>query len=282
MKKIYNILQQGADILKQQGVPNELLEARILLSFVLQKDPLYLLTHKNEEIDEDVMTIFFGLIHERSEGKPLQYITHNQEFMSLDFYVNEEVLIPRNDTEVLVEKAIELMKNTLEPQVLDVCTGSGCIAVSLAYYLKEASVVGVDISSLALQVANKNAIAHHVQDRIEWIESNLLHAVSIEKKFHVIISNPPYIPKAEILSLMKEVKDYEPHLALDGGIDGLDFYREIVKQAYPRLLSDGFLLFEVGHNQAQEVKALMINEGFKNLFFVKDLAGINRVVGAQK
>ena len=209
-------------------------------------------------------------------GKPIQYIIGRQEFMGIDFIVNENVLIPQPDTEILVEKTIKILNEYIKPKVLDLCTGSGAIAVSIAENIKEAEVYASDISNEALDVARTN----DKQNKIKFINSDLFH--NIEEQFDVIVSNPPYIKTEEIKTLSKEVQN-EPKLALDGGQDGLYFYREIINQAHKHLISKGYLCLEIGEDQKEEVVNLIkTSQMYTNIKTYKDLGGNDRVIICQK
>ncbi len=212
---------------------------------------------------------------------PLQYITNHQEFMKLDFYVDENVLIPRSDTEILVEEVINQCSKNEEKQykILDLCTGSGIVGISLAKYIKNCEVVCADISKKALEIANKNAKNNNVNN-IKFIYSNMFS--NIKDKFDIIVSNPPYIKREVIEELEKEVQN-EPHIALDGGIDGLDFYKIIINQAYDYLNDTGGLFLEIGYDQREEVTNLLKKSGkFGNIYSKKDLYGNDRIVVARR
>lgn len=235
--------------------------------------------HGSEEINSGIANRYFEQIQTRSMGKPLQHIIGSQEFMSLDFEVSGDVLIPRQDTEILVEAIINKLSTIKHKiEILDMCTGSGCIAVSLAYYLKNSHLTAVDISSSAIAVAERNALKNSVAERIEFVCSSLFEKIS--GKFDVIVSNPPYIPKADIEELSVEVRDFEPRIALDGGADGLDFYRRIVNESPNFLAQGGILAFETGFDQAYVVADLM-STNFFGIEIIKDLSNINRVVIGQ-
>ena len=199
--------------------------------------------------------------------------------MGLDFYVQEGVLIPRPDTEPLVEEIIELCKSKENLSILDIGTGSGAITISLAKYLKTSKVKSFDISDIALEIGKKNAISNEVDDRVEFIKSDLFSSIENKNiKFDVIVSNPPYIPKKDIETLHTQVKDYEPYTALEGGEDGLDFYRSITEQSRMYLKENGILAYEVGHDQAEDVSEIMKKNGYTKIYTKKDLQGIDRVV----
>lgn len=256
------------------------LDVEILLEKALgDVDSLYIRLNLNKEVTEDEFNIFNNLIEDRLNGRPIAYIVGNREFMGLDFYVQEGVLIPRPDTEALVEEIIELCKDKKDLSLLDIGTGSGAITVSLAKYLNNADVKSFDISEIALQIGKKNAINNNVEDKIEFIKSDLFSAIKdTDIQFDVIVSNPPYIPRKDIETLHTQVKDYEPYNALEGGEDGLDFYRDITEQSVNYLKQNGILAYEVGHDQAQDVAEIMKNNGYTKIYTKKDLQGIDRVV----
>lgn len=223
-------------------------------------------------VSDEKCDIYREYISRRTKHIPLQHIVGTQWFMGMEFEVNEHVLIPRQDTEVLVEEALKVIK--ADDRVLDMCTGSGCIIVSLTKNKRLSGAVAADISEEALKVAKVNAARHDVS--IEFVRSDLFSAFS-EEKYDVIVSNPPYIETEEINYLMPEVREYEPMLALDGGPDGLVFYRRIIREGGRYLACGGYLLLEVGHNQADMVCNLMRESGFRDVTSIKDLCGIKRV-----
>lgn len=255
------------------------LDVEMLLSKALGGvDRLYIHLNLDRELSKEEEEIFTNYINERLNNRPIAYIVGNREFMGLDFYVQEGVLIPRPDTEILVEEVIELCKDKECVNILDIGTGSGAITVSLAKYLPNANVMSVDISDIALEVGRKNAENNDVKERTQFIKSNLFENIDNEQKFDLIVSNPPYIRKKDIDTLEKQVKDFEPYTALEGGIDGLDFYRDITNQAKAYLKVDGVLAYEVGHDQSEDVSKIMMNDGYTNIYTKKDLQGIERVV----
>ena len=256
---------------------------RLDVEILLQKslgdvDRLYILLNLDKVLSEDEEKTFIKYINERLENRPIAYIVGNREFMGLDFYVKEGVLIPRPDTEILVEEVIELAKNKGDINILDIGTGSGAITVSLAKYLPNAKITSVDIEDIPLEVGRINAKSNEVEDRIEFVKSNLFENIDKDMKFDIIVSNPPYIKREVVETLDKQVKDYEPYTALEGGEDGLDFYREITKQSKSYLKEKGILAYEVGHDQSEDVSKLMINGGYTNIYTKKDLQGFERVV----
>lgn len=258
--------------------PTPRLDVETLLQKVLGVDRLYILLNLERVLSEDEEQLFNKFINERLNNRPIAYIVGNREFMGLDFFVKEGVLIPRPDTEVLVEEVIELAKKKDAKNILDIGTGSGAITVSLAKYLENVKVTSVDISDIALEIGKRNAISNEVDDRINFVKSDLFTNIDKETKFDIIVSNPPYIKREVIDTLDKQVKDYEPYNALEGGVDGLDFYRAITKQAKNYLKKGGILAYEVGHDQSENVSKLMEIDGYTNIYTLKDLQQIDRVV----
>ena len=277
---IEEILKKEINNLKQNNIENSTLKAKILLANILNVKKEYLLIHSEEEVKQEDKIKYENCIKELIKGKPLQYITNKQEFMGLDFYVDENVLIPQPDTEILVEKAIEIAETTQKNKILDMCTGNGCIAISLAKKINNAQITAVDISNSALKVANKNAINNNVENKIKFVNSDMFN--NIEEKFDIIVSNPPYIETETISKLEIEVQN-EPHVALDGGIDGLKFYKIIANNAFEYLNENGYLLLEIGYNQQNSVTQLLQDIGkYTNIETIKDLGGNYRVVIARK
>jgi len=268
-RKIYD---ESRAVLKAASISEADIDARLILEYVCNTNRNTLLAHPDREVSESELEKVNELIRKRSERIPLQHLTSSQEFMGLDFYVNENVLIPRQDTEILVEEAmIEIMDGM---RVLDMCTGSGCILLSLMKYKNEIEGIGADKSEKALEVAKINAEKLGID--ATFLYSDLFE--NIEGKFDVIVSNPPYIRTKVIEELEAEVKDHEPMMALDGKEDGLFFYREITKKAKNHLFNGGKLLYEIGFDQGESVSQIMRENGFKNIRIVKDYAGLDRVV----
>lgn len=259
---------------------NVSLEARMMLKKLLDVDDIYIMMHGERMVEAEILEKYFQWIELRNQGYPIQYILKEQEFMGIMFQINDKVLVPRSDTEILVEACLELLKNIDKEkiEVLDIGTGSGAIPVSIAYYNKKVYASSVDINLEAIDIAMENAKAHGVADRVSVFESNLFENIS--GKYDLIVSNPPYIESSEIETLQEEVKTYEPRLALDGGLDGLDFYRNIIKEAPLFLNSHGFLAFEIGHNQGILVSSLMTDK-FKDIKVIKDYGNHDRVVVGQ-
>ncbi len=257
---------------------------RLDVELILQKslgdvDRIYIHINLNKELSDDEYNLFLSMIKDRINGRPVAYIVGNREFMGLDFFVKEGVLIPRPDTEVLVEEIIELCKNKDKVEILDIGTGSGAITVSLAKYIEKSTIKSLDISDIPLEVGKKNAMNNDVDNKIEFIKSDLFSSIKDKNiKFDVIVSNPPYIPKKDMDTLHTQVKDYEPYNALEGGIDGLDFYRDITDQSKSYLKEDGILAYEVGHDQAKDVSDIMKDNGYTKIYTKKDIQAIDRVV----
>lgn len=268
--------QKGERRLESAGVADAKIDAWLLLEMVAKIDRSFYFTHINAEVEPEVLTEYERVLEKRAERIPLQYITGEQEFMGMTFKVNSNVLIPRQDTEVLVEEVLKSLEPDMD--VLDVCTGSGCILLGI---LKNAPTVhgtGSDVSKQALLVAKENAKLHGLE--AEWVRGNLFDNVS--GRFDVIVSNPPYIPRAQIPTLMPEVQLFEPVQALDGGEDGLDFYRKMIADAPQYLKENGLLFFEIGCDQAEAVSRMMAEGGFEAVSVVRDLAGLDRVVRGRK
>ncbi|SEF38854.1 release factor glutamine methyltransferase [Caloramator fervidus] len=280
--KIFEILKKAKDELKKYNKP--LNDAEILLAYMLKKDRTYIHAHMDLEVDDDFKNEFLNFINQRIKGRPLQYIIGEWEFYGLKFKVKEGVLIPRPDTEILVEKCLELLKNIPNPKVIDIGCGSGAISISIAKYKEDATVLALDIDDIPLEITKLNAKINGVSDRVIVKKSDILKNLGEEflGKADIIVSNPPYIKEDEIESLMVEVKDFEPRLALSGGEDGLYFYRQISFQSKPYLKSGGFIAFEIGYNQAEDVKKILIDNGFDDIKIYKDLSGLDRVVIAKK
>ena len=275
---IKEMLSKGMIMLKGSNVDSPKLKARLLLQYILKKPRQYLIVYDNEEVGKKEQWEYFINIEKLTNGVPLQHITHHQEFMRMDFYVDENVLIPRPDTEILVEEVIKIGSKMPKPKILDLCTGSGAIAVSLAKNLPNAEIYAIDISQKAIEVAKKNA--KELGTNVKFIKSNLFSKID-KMKFDIIVSNPPYIKKDVMKNLSKEVQK-EPELALDGGIDGLDFYRKITNQAIEFLKLGSYLCFEIGYDQKDEViNIIKEQEHYSKIYCKKDLGGNDRVIVTQ-
>lgn len=264
----------GRKTLEEAQVTDADVDARLLLEYVCHTDRNALLVHEDRAVEELLFFCYEKYIEKRAERIPLQQLLHEQEFMGLSFYVDEHVLIPRQDTEILVE---EVMREPYDgARILDLCTGSGCILLSLLHYSNASSGVGVDLSGEALSVAKENAERLGLTGRVEWIEGDLFNGV--EGSFDILVSNPPYICSGVIPMLEPEVRVHEPLMALDGGEDGLLFYRRIVEQAGACLVPGGRLYFEIGYDQGEAVAELLKTHGYKEVHVIRDFAGQNRVV----
>lgn len=274
--KIREILIFGTKYLKENNIEDANLKCKILLKNILQVNNEYLIINDNEELQKNIEDDYNKKLDELIKGKPIQYITGKQEFMGLEFEVNENVLIPQPDTEILVEEAIKISRENKLMKILDICTGSGAIAVSLAKMISYSNITASDISKLALEVAIKNANKHNV--KINFILSDMFE--NIKEKFDLIVSNPPYIEENIINFLPKEVQN-EPHIALSGGEDGLKFYRIIARDSKNKLNNNGFLILEIGYNQREVVTNILKNEGYKNIYFKKDFGQNDRLIVAQ-
>ena len=271
---------KGITILKLEKISTPKLKARLLLQYVLKKPRQYLIVYDNQKLTELEEREYLKYINLLKQGEPIEHITHQKEFMKLNFYVDENVLIPRQDTEVLVEEVIKIAKRIRARKILDLCTGSGAIAVSLAKYLENIQLTALDISGKALDIAISNAKNNKVQDKITFVESNLFEDLGKEK-YDIIVSNPPYIKKEELEKLDIEVKK-EPRIALDGGKDGLYFYRQIIDSAYEYLKYGGYICLEIGYDQKEEVtKIIEDKKQYINTYCKKDLYDNDRVIVAK-
>lgn len=274
-----DIIRRGIELLKEAEVADAENDSWLLAEYVFGITRSVFYMNPEAAVDEKQAEMFFSLIRKRADKIPLQQITGSQEFMGLTFHVNEDVLIPRQDTELLVEKAVEYINSTGKyVKVLDMCTGSGCIAISIDKLCAKAQVTAVDISKKALETARENNKINAAD--VNFIESNLFE--NVEDKYDVIISNPPYIKTEEIDTLMIEVREHEPRIALDGDSDGLKFYRIISQKAAEYLKDDGMLMYEIGYDQGRSVPDILKNCGFKEIKVLKDLSGNDRVVIAGK
>ncbi len=282
MSSVRELLSEGTGLLTESGLINPARDSELLLCFALNLKKLDLYTNPDRTVTPDKTSIFLAYLKRRAAFEPVSYITGHKEFMDSVFIVNRSVLIPRPETEHLVEQAATLAKTLIAPNILDLGTGSGCIAVCLKKSLPEADITAVDISEAALLTARKNARANGVPG-IRFLRSDLFDALGPDETFDLIISNPPYVTNEEYASLLPETRLFEPENALRGGSDGLDFYRKILFEAPSRLLPGGKLLFEVGYRQAGQVSDMIESTGkFGGIKVVRDLAYIERVVIARK
>ena len=289
--KFTELVRQGQINLVEAGIQNADNDAWILMETICHVSKVDYFTKMREEVPKEYEEEYFKAIAKRTTRYPLQYIIGEWEFMGLRFKVNENVLIPRQDTEVLVEYAIrniveESAKKGVKLDVLDMCTGTGCIGITIAKNCPDVFVTGVDISEEAVDIAIENAMINNVSN-IKFIRSNLFQKLGddinrVYRQYDIIVSNPPYIKSSEIDKLMPEVKNHEPRLALDGSEDGLEFYRRISIQSLHHLKPDGCILFEIGYDQAKPVLELMVRDGYRDLKTIKDLTGKDRVIVAHK
>lgn len=280
--KIKEVIEEGKNVLSKNNIEDNVIVTRELLAFVLGVEKQYLVIHLADELNAEDYIKFKENINKLINGKPLQYITNNQEFMGLNFFVNENVLIPQPDTEIIVEETLKKCKELLlkngKIRILDLCTGSGAIAVSLSNFLRdEAEVFASDISTKALEVAKYNNGKNNTN--VRFIESNLFENIQ-EQKFNIIVSNPPYIRSDVINKLSKQVQN-EPHLALDGGEDGLKFYKKIIEQAC-NYIENGYLILEIGYDQKEDVENLLKeNKNYSEIKTIQDFSGNDRCVVAK-
>lgn len=280
MAKIKDIIYQAAEFLKQNGIAEPRREASSLLAFALGKDRTFLLTHDDDELSAGETAHFQTLLQRRAAREPFQYITGRQEFYGLDFAVAPGVLIPRPETEIIVENALEILNALENPRFCEVGVGSGCISVAILFNVAAAAAVGLDVSEKALEVSRRNAETHHVSARLELKKSDVFAALG-DEKFDLIVSNPPYIPHADIAGLQAEVRDFEPLNALTDGGDGLSIIEAIVSAAPRHLNGGGFLLLEIGFGQAQAVESLFAARFWQTVEILPDLQEIPRTVRAQ-
>ncbi len=263
--------------LKTQNIDSPKQKARILMQYVLHENRQYLIVYDDKKLTPNQEEKYFDAVNKILQGIPLQHITHLQEFMKMNFFVNKDVLIPRPDTEVLVEEVIKIAKRINAKKILDLCTGSGAIAVSLAKYIKDSQITATDISDKALEIAEKNAIEQKVDKQIAFLQSDLFESIPKEK-YDIIVSNPPYIKKDIIKTLDKEVQK-EPSIALDGGTDGLKFYHKIIGKSYEFLKYGGYLCLEIGYDQKIDVIELIEKEEkYVNTYGKKDLYDNDRII----
>lgn len=276
---IKQALEEAKNILKSNNFEDSNIIAKELLSYVLKKDKVYLTINSDTALTDTEYAEFTKYIEQIIDGKPLQYITQKQEFMGMEFFVNEDVLIPQPDTEILVETVLDICKrySNQSLRILDLCTGSGAIAISLSKILNT-QVFASDVSTKALEVAEKNNVLNN--SKVEFIESNLFEQINGEK-FDIIVSNPPYIKNEEIKLLSKQVQN-EPYIALAGGEDGLDFYRKIIDEAYKYINKNGYLCLEIGYDQKEDlIKLIKQNENYEYENCIKDLSNNDRCIIAK-
>ena len=277
---IEELLKEGKIKLIENKIEDANIIARVLMEFILKIDRNQIIVMHGQQVEKEKELEYKQAIEKVIQGVPLQYITKNQEFMKLKFYVDENVLIPQPDTEILVEEVVKIAKKENKEKILDICTGSGCIGISLANNLENAEITMSDISKNAIEIAKENAKENKVLEKTKFIESDLFN--NIKEKFDIIVSNPPYIETNIIKTLSKQVQN-EPMLALDGGEDGLVFYRKLISEAPNFLNNNGYLCMEIGYNQKEKVTQLAKNEGnFSKIEVIKDLSENDRVIICKK
>ena len=289
MQTFHELLTQGTQLLMNAGIEEARLDAWLLLEYTADISRAWYYAHPESEVNEEIVSEYLSLCQKRAEHIPLQHLTHQACFMGYDFYVDERVLVPRQDTEVLAEEALHQLRNMRNPRILDMCTGSGCLLLSLLMELPDAIGTGVDISEAALAVAERNRKNLELEKRAVLVQSDTFsgdyfqkNSGNISLEYDMLISNPPYIPTEDIGKLMEEVRFHDPVLALDGREDGLYFYRRITEQAGKYLKPGGWLMYEIGCEQGADVSAIMQGEGFTEVTVKKDLAGLDRVVIGKK
>jgi len=273
-------LRTAAEKLDQAGIAEPRREAASLLAFILQTDRAFLIAHPEHELTADRSILYKSVVKRRSNREPFQQIVGRQEFHGLDFLVTPDVLVPRPETELLVEIALQKLAQVDDVRFLEIGVGSGCISVSILHHLPDATSLAVDLSRPALEIALRNAETLGVASRLQLLESNVYECVP-EEQFSAIFSNPPYIPAADIGNLQPEVRDFDPHIALTDGGDGLAIIRTIIDGAAARLRANGLLLIEIGHGQAADVRGLLSRRPWSDVHFAPDLQGIPRVAVAR-
>lgn len=277
---ISELIKKGMIELKNENIEEPKLKARLLMQYVLNQTRQYVIVNDMEQLEKNKEKQYLEEIKILKKGVPIEHITHQKEFMKLNFFVDKNVLIPRQDTEILVEEVIKIAQKTNAKKILDLCTGSGAIAVSLAKYLPQSEITAIDISNEALKIAKKNAISNNVENQITFVNSDMFTNLN-EEKFDIIVSNPPYIKTNVIEKLDIQVKN-EPYIALDGGKDGLDFYKKIINESYRYLKYKGYLCLEIGFDQKIDVIELIENtEKFVNTYSKKDLFDNDRIIVTQ-
>ena len=274
---ISDAIKKGMIELKNENIEEPKLKSRLLIQYVLNETRQYVIVNDMEDLEKNKEKQYFEGIKILKKGIPIEHITHQKEFMKLNFFVDKNVLIPRQDTEILVEEVIKIAKRINAKKILDLCTGSGAIAASLAKYLPQTEITAIDISNDALKIAKKNAVSNNVENQITFISSDMFTNLN-EEKFDIIVSNPPYIKTNVIKELDIQVKN-EPYIALDGGEDGLDFYKKIINESYQYLKCNGYLCLEIGFDQKFDVIELIENaEKFEGTYSKKDLFDNDRII----
>lgn len=274
---ISSLLNWTVNYFKSKNIQSARLDAEVLLSHVLRQERIYLYVHFDEPMEQNELNKFREYVKKRAQHVPIAYIIGEREFMGLPFKVTKDTLIPRPDTEILVENVLNNVDKDKEIEIVDIGTGSGAIILSLLVNLPKAQGKTVDISSKAIEVAKENAVNLQVNDRCEFFVGDLFAPLN-DNKFDVIVSNPPYIPQKDIATLEDDVKEYEPVSALTDGGDGLSYYRRLLSEGKAYIKENGFIALEIGIYQSNDVKQIAMDNGWKNIKIIKDYAGIDRVV----
>jgi release factor glutamine methyltransferase len=277
MLNISEILKFAAEILRENEIEQPRREAKSLLAFALEKDQTFLIAHPEYQLNKEQEKYFGELLERRAAREPFQYITGKQEFYGLDFIVSPDVLIPRPETEIIVENAIEILDRINNPRFCEIGVGSGCISISILNEIKTAAAIAVDISENALRIAALNAEKHSVADRLKLKMSDVFSNVENEK-FDLIVSNPPYVPETDLQELQPEVKNFEPHSALFANKDGLEIVEKIINESPQFLRTGGFLIMEIGIEQSERVEKMISSDIWQEIRFIKDLQGIPRTL----
>ena len=277
---ISTALSSATEILAESGVAESRREAASLLAFVLEKDSAFLIAHADDDLAANQKLLFESCVRRRARHEPFQYIVGHQEFYGLDFEVSPDVLIPRPETEILVECAVGILSDINDPRFCEIGVGSGCISVSILQAVESAAAVGVDISEAALNVARRNADQYNVDGRLDLMHGDIFSGVT--GTYDLIVSNPPYVPRDHLDSLQAEVRDFEPSVALDGGGDGLSIIESIIRESPEFLKPRGFLLLVIAFDQAAKVGELFDPRTWETPEFLPDLQGIPRIVKAMK
>jgi release factor glutamine methyltransferase len=276
---IASALEQAAEVLAEAGVADARREAASLLAFAINKDRTFLIAHPEQDLSAATLAAYKSFINRRSQHEPYQYIVGRQEFFGLDFEVTSDVLVPRPETEILVEKAIDILKDLPDPSFCEIGVGSGCISVSILHSVNVATATAVDVSDRAIAIARHNAEQNGVANRLSLQMADIFSEVA--GRFDLVVSNPPYVPTRQIETLQAEVRRFEPLTALEGGADGLDIIKRIVKQSPGHLISHGVLLMEIGFDQSERVRQLFDGSVWETPEFIDDLQGIPRIVAAK-
>jgi release factor glutamine methyltransferase len=273
-------LKRATEILQTSGIAEPRKEASSLLAFALKKNQTFLIAHSEHEPSAEEEKLFQSILDRRAKREPFQYITGRQEFYGLEFEVTPDVLIPRPETELIVENAIEILCGKPSASICEIGVGSGCISISILHEVKTANAIGLDISEKALEIAQRNAQLHHVAERVSFKSSNIFDELK-DEKFDLIVSNPPYIPLADIENLQAEVRDFEPLNALTDDRNGLSIIKKIIDRSPDFLKPDGFLLMEIGFGQSEKVREMFSSNIWQTIEFLNDLQGIPRTVKAR-